>query len=142
MFDTFRENCPLLNDKPEAEFPPVFEIEVAKATETMMWVAWAQARDWPWWTKHYESLDKGKKLYDDFMRPLRLGRGSGKENPNAPLSFDHQITADYRLALQEANRLYPILRRLADLGYRMCRWSCRHFWIRARPRCRSWICAS
>ena len=59
ILDSFRRNCRLLTDKPnplkKGDIPD--RSLVMKAAELAMWVAWANARDWPWWDKQYKLID-------------------------------------------------------------------------------------
>jgi hypothetical protein len=56
VLNSFRLTCPLMTDKPEQkDIPP--EHDVARALELAMWVAWANERDWGWWTPRYQRLD-------------------------------------------------------------------------------------
>jgi hypothetical protein len=57
VLNSFRRNCPLLRDKPDPDKLPARDT-VAKGCEIAMWVAWASLRDWNWWNKVYDAIDK------------------------------------------------------------------------------------
>jgi hypothetical protein len=62
ILNNFRQNCPLLTDKPaQADIPS--ERDAWRAAELAMWVAWANERDWSWWNKQYEVLDPMARHY-------------------------------------------------------------------------------
>jgi hypothetical protein len=56
VLSSFRQSCPLLTDKPGIDDMPS-PTDAQRAAELAMWVAWANERDWNWWTKVYERLD-------------------------------------------------------------------------------------
>jgi hypothetical protein len=67
VLNSFRQSCPLLTDKPGAADMPS-ESDAARAAELAMWVAWANERDWTWWTKTYDRLDASDRNIGTSLR--------------------------------------------------------------------------
>jgi hypothetical protein len=77
VLNSFRLTCPLMTDKPaQDDIPP--ESVVARAAELAMWVAWANERDWEWWTPIYQRLDAATKKIGTDQR--EKGGSSGVVN--------------------------------------------------------------
>lgn len=55
--DRFRRKCVILTDKPDVNKLPDVE-GISKLAEKLMWIAWADARDWPYWDRQYEYLPR------------------------------------------------------------------------------------
>lgn len=78
ILNSFRQNCPLMTDKPSQDDIPAEQV-VSKASELAMWIAWANARDWDWWNGLYNRLDVIATRAD---RILRDGGSNREWNPD------------------------------------------------------------
>lgn len=96
ILNSFRQNCPLMTDKPEQSDIPA-ESTVAVAAELAMWVGWANERDWDWWNAIYRQLDG-----------VALGGA-------APSAYDQSVN---ETSLDFALELDPIGDRMQALGKR------------------------
>lgn len=56
ILDSWRRNCPLLVDAPKSDSPPDRKA-MADSALVLMWIAWASARDWKWWTDQYNYIE-------------------------------------------------------------------------------------
>jgi hypothetical protein len=101
ILNSFRKNCPLLTDAPDpdpAKLPSQFA--TAKSAELAMWVAWANAREWPWWNKVYDQLDRKPSDYSS-------------TDPRFMIDVDVGLSQDGLISEQE---LAPVQKRFAALG--------------------------
>jgi hypothetical protein len=80
VLNSFRKNCFLLTDAPRHDQLPALST-VAKASELAMWVAWTNARDWPWWNEVYIWIDDYAEGLTDF----------DDEDPN--FQYAHELDA-------------------------------------------------
>jgi hypothetical protein len=66
ILDNFRKNCRLLADAPDPNQLPERRA-VAKSAEILMWVAWANVRDWAYWNKLYDLLENTSDHLDKWQ---------------------------------------------------------------------------